>query len=265
MKKYIKNPICIDCGKELVSHYALRCKKCNGLYNNSMKGKIPWNKNKLFMVKEENPNWVDFVKVKCFYCNKEFDRKPYRLRKIMFCSRECELKWRSEKYSNEGNSMYNKKHKRKSIELIRMKALGRECTEETKEKHRKNAYKRWENIELKNKILTKTFKNNKKSPNKLEKDFMKFLEENNLSKYKFVGDGKVWIRNRNPDFICKEDRKIIELYGDYWHRNDKNHNDRIKTYVENDYDTLVIYESEFRKDKYNLLKDLIRFEKLEVY
>jgi G:T-mismatch repair DNA endonuclease (very short patch repair protein) len=33
----------------------------------------------------------------------------------------------------------------------------------------------------------------------------------------------------NPDFICDEEKKVIEVYGDYWHRND-NPQDRINKF-----------------------------------
>jgi hypothetical protein len=28
---------------------------------------------------------------------------------------------------------------------------------------------------------------------------------------------KVWIDGSNPDFINENDKKIIELFGDFWH------------------------------------------------
>jgi very-short-patch-repair endonuclease len=34
---------------------------------------------------------------------------------------------------------------------------------------------------------------------------------------KFVGDRSLIIKGFNPDFINKKQKKIIEMFGDYWH------------------------------------------------
>ena len=68
-----------------------------------------------------------------------------------------------------------------------------------------------------------------------------------LKNFKYVGDGKIFLNRFCPDFINKKSKKIIELYGDYWHNKtdailrDKR---RIKTYKKHGYDTLVIWEHE---------------------
>lgn len=35
--------------------------------------------------------------------------------------------------------------------------------------------------------------------------------------FKYVGDGSFWIRGKNPDFINVPDKKIIEVFGCYYH------------------------------------------------
>lgn len=104
-----------------------------------------------------------------------------------------------------------------------------------------------------------------KSPNKLEKDFILFLSQLNLNKYIFTGNGTFFINNFNPDFVNEKEHKIIELYGDYWHRNDTKHPLRMKTYTKSNFDTLVIYESEFRKDIETVKRAILSFEELPVY
>lgn len=48
--------------------------------------------------------------------------------------------------------------------------------------------------------------------------------------FTFVGDGKVIIGGKNPDFINEKNKKLIEVYGDYWHKG-QNPQDRIDYFV----------------------------------
>ena len=71
-----------------------------------------------------------------------------------------------------------------------------------------------------------------------------------INEYKFVGDWKFVINGFNPDFInCNGQKKIIELFGDYWHNlpgaveRDKR---KLKEYKKYGYKTLVIWEKELK-------------------
>jgi len=56
------------------------------------------------------------------------------------------------------------------------------------------------------------------SPNKPERKLRRILNKLFSKEYKFVGDGKIWIGGKNPDFInVNGQKKLIELFGDYWH------------------------------------------------
>ena len=87
-------------------------------------------------------------------------------------------------------------------------------------------------------------------PNKPEKIVDSVLTELKLP-YKFVGDGQIIIHGKCPDFInCNGQKKIIEVFGDYWHREKKNlkfHQTEKGTrtiYRKYGYQTLVVWESE---------------------
>ena len=69
-----------------------------------------------------------------------------------------------------------------------------------------------------------------------------------LNEYKFVGDGKIFIAGFVPDFInINGQKKIIELYGDYWHKDTQEKDKyRIDTFKKYGYDTLVIWEHELK-------------------
>lgn len=100
-----------------------------------------------------------------------------------------------------------------------------------------------------------------KKMNKPESILNQILHILFLNQYKFVGDGKVIIDRFNPDFIDEKNKKIIEMYGDYWHnlpqtkQRDKR---RIKAYTKYNYKTLIIWEHELKDIDY-LVGKLITF------
>ena len=95
------------------------------------------------------------------------------------------------------------------------------------EAHRGRLKKRWSDPKEKLKMLTTITL----SPNKIETNFHEHFKD----KIKFTGDRQFWIRfdvkyasgdkagkfiHKNPDFKVHGQKKVIELYGDYWHQND---------------------------------------------
>ena len=101
-----------------------------------------------------------------------------------------------------------------------------------------------------------------KTPNKKELMVIELLKNNNLE-YDFVGDGKIMIGTKNPDFINIKNKKIIEVFGDYWHTKkvrcyEETEEGRIKYFNNYGYKTLVIWESEL-KDKNKVLEKIIKF------
>lgn len=62
----------------------------------------------------------------------------------------------------------------------------------------------------------------KRRPTRPERVMMQLLESVNPD-WEYTGDGSFWIttedgRHRNPDFINRKSYKIIEVFGDYWHK-----------------------------------------------
>jgi hypothetical protein len=98
-------------------------------------------------------------------------------------------------------------------------------------------------------LISKRLASNHKGPNKTEKKLEEILSSLFPNEWKFVGCGEVIIAGKCPDFInVNGQKKIIELYGDYWHRND-DPQDRINLFKPFGYDTLVIWEKELRRRK----------------
>jgi len=86
-----------------------------------------------------------------------------------------------------------------------------------------------------------------RTPNKKEKKLLQLLREHGFS-FNYVGDGKVTINGLCPDFIGYRN-KIIELFGDYWHKKHSNREyytekGRTSIFQKYGYDLLVIWEHE---------------------
>jgi len=82
-------------------------------------------------------------------------------------------------------------------------------------------------------------------PNKPEKYLLTLLEKILPEEYIFTGDFSFWVNGKNPDFICKNKMKIIEFFGEFWHKNE-NQNERIDHFRKVGYDTLILWENEFK-------------------
>lgn len=78
-------------------------------------------------------------------------------------------------------------------------------------------------------------------PNKKEMMLLAILEGLQPGVWRYVGDGQLAIGRRNPDF-WDGDKKVIELYGDYWHEGE-DEDERIKYFKERGFDTLIVWES----------------------
>ncbi|MDI6730794.1 MAG: hypothetical protein QMD06_04560, partial [Candidatus Altarchaeum sp.] len=85
-------------------------------------------------------------------------------------------------------------------------------------------------------------------PNRPEKKLLLIIRKNNFP-FKYTGNYKFWIygekHSYNPDFIHLYEKKVIELFGEYWHRESKNKlkdKSRIQTYNKHGYNVLIIWE-----------------------
>ena len=83
---------------------------------------------------------------------------------------------------------------------------------------------------------------------------------------RYVGNGEFWRKTkkkhaRNPDFKVTGQNKVIEIYGDYWHRN-HDPKDIIREYKEIGLDCLVFWEHEVYKEPERILEETSEFIKL---
>jgi hypothetical protein len=85
--------------------------------------------------------------------------------------------------------------------------LGKHLTKETKEKQRKSMLNY---IEQHPEWIKKCLK--KRIPSSLEQKMIEIIQKLQLP-YRFVGDGKFFIENRNPDFInCNGEKIVVEVF-----------------------------------------------------
>jgi G:T-mismatch repair DNA endonuclease (very short patch repair protein) len=65
----------------------------------------------------------------------------------------------------------------------------------------------------------------------------------------YVGDGSLIVGGRCPDFMNKNGKKkVIELFGDFWHKND-NPDERIAHFRHFGFDCLVVWEHELKNEE----------------
>ena len=101
-------------------------------------------------------------------------------------------------------------------------------------------------------------------PNKPERILNEIVKKNNLP-FNYVGDGGIWFKGKNhsfnPDFLSKNPKHIIEVFGDYWHnipKAKKRDIERIETYSKYGYKVLVVWEHEL-KDPAQVLNKIQNF------
>ena len=215
----MSNYKCIDCGKKVFRKETKRCRICFGHFNS-----------------RENHYKYNGGFPKCAVCKKTL--KSY-VAKICRTCYEKTLKGR-------GNPMAGKRpwNYKGIIGSFKCKNCGKGIS------NYRTRCKTCENIK---RFLNGTYN---VYPNKAEIKLFKILKPFN---FKYVGDGKFWIENRNPDFIHRTKKLIVELFGDYWHKNTQQKDkQRIKLYSKHGYSTLIIWEHEL-KNANKIKQRLINF------
>ena len=130
-------------------------------------------------------------------------------------------------------------------------ALGYKRTAEQKRNNSRASLLMWQNPEYAKKVLCVD------SPNKEEKRLMVILNDILPNTYTFVGNGKLKVGSKYPDFVDSSNVRLIELYGDYYHKG-QNPQDRIDYFEQFGYNTLVIWASEL-KDTTTLKNKIMAF------
>ena len=166
---------------------------------------------------------------------------------------------------NKGKELSEKTKKKISKSL----KGGKWVTREYRNKMKKITTEMWKNEEHREKFIRGMKKATSLTPNRLEKQMIGIMNKNNFP-FIFVGNGNFWIRGKknsfNPDFLHKDknQKKIIEVFGDYWHnREDHKKRDiqRIKTYKEKGFSVLIIWEKQIKESLEEVIKQIEIFLK----
>lgn len=81
-------------------------------------------------------------------------------------------------------------------------------------------------------------------------------------KYRYTGDHSFWVGRKNPDFKMNHKKKVIEVFGVYWHGKEmtkvcnlQHELDYLSYYRKYGYDCLIIWENESKSSIINKLQD----------
>lgn len=150
------------------------------------------------------------------------------------------------------------KHSEEAKKKISAALGGLEKSEDHKKKLSESAKQLWNDPIHHKKQRRLMALGNVIKPNKSEIKLMELLESIQPKDWKYVGDGSLVIAGKNPDFINVNGKKlIIEMFGDYWHRNDSVRK-RAAIFRPFGFRTLVIWEHEL-KNEVEVIKKIMRF------
>lgn len=127
---------------------------------------------------------------------------------------------------------------------------------EVKIKKSESQKKNWKDPEY----VRKMMRVHKVRPNKAEIKLEKLMRDHGLP-FRYVGDGKVIIAGKCPDYINTNGKKqVIELFATRWH-NPKEEDERKETFAKYGYRTLIVWYSEFKKNPNKVLERISSFER----
>lgn len=151
------------------------------------------------------------------------------------------------------NTFYGRTHTPAVRAVISEKALGREISDETRVKMRLASREKWADPDWKERTLIAQREAMKLRPTAPERHLMEVCEANGFP-FRYTGDGGLWISGLNPDFAHLSERKLIEVFGDYWHGPERNpgryHREDVRRAIFRRfrYDLLVVWEHELRNE-----------------
>jgi len=158
----------------------------------------------------------------------------------------------------EKSSFYGKHHTEKNKRIFRERQIKYFQNPENRKIYKERTKENWQNPDYVEKVMSGLEKTYNRRPTNPEKVF----DELTPDIVRYVGNGAWWRNHHNPDFKIKGQNKVIEIYGDYWHRND-NPKDRIREYKEMGLECLVFWEHEVYEDTKRILKEVNEFIRIE--
>lgn len=152
-----------------------------------------------------------------------------------------------------------KNPKTRRIRIRKIKAAF--ATTESREKRSASTSKSWASFSDKKKqaIAEKVWKAGRRKMNGLETKAKQLFKGSYL---RYVGNNKVWIAGHCPDFIIKCRKRIVEVFGDYWHTTEKalaSDKKKLADYKNAGYTTLVVWEHDVYDLPSTIRRRVLRF------
>jgi G:T-mismatch repair DNA endonuclease (very short patch repair protein) len=207
------------------------------------------------------PGYRENISQKCSIAKKRLWQTDYRT-KVMTTKSTPEFKLR---YSENQKKSWNKPNKRENaskytrgrwanpvVRKLMIDGIKKAfSSQDYREKRKEKSLEMWKRPEYRTKMASSMIHNYHSTPNKSEQRLMNILSHNfPPEQWQYVGSGSEIIGGKNPDFINKEAKAIIEYNGVFWHTKRKGMTkeaeeaQRIAHFAQHGYRTLVIWGSE---------------------
>lgn len=242
--------ICKQCGEEFESYKCCKRKYCSQqCYWKSMVGEktSEATRKKLSESLKGHKSWSKGL-------TKETDERVTKISEALKSkpSGSKGKKFPKEKYPNYG--MRNKKHSRETKVKESKSHKDKKYDEKHRRKISESKKKIWQDPEFQRIMaIARVLK-----PNKLEQ----FFDELTPKYIYYVGNFTFFIvtkkQTHNPDFKIKGQRKIIELFGNYWHKGE-DPKELIKEYAEAGWECKIFWEKEVYDNTEKILKETLEF------
>jgi len=182
--------------------------------------------------------------------------KSHKGKKGSLKARENMSKGQKRYLINHPNSFKNKHHTNKSKKLISQKLKGRLAWN----KGKKMQFTVWnKGMKYSDDLKMKILKATSKRPTNPENVF----NEMTPKAVRYTGNRAWWRtlpngKNKNPDFKITGQNKVIEIFGDYWHKG-QNPQELIDLYKQAGLDCLVFWEHEVYNNQEQILEKVNQF------
>jgi len=140
--------------------------------------------------------------------------------------------------------------------------FGKKQSENSREKNRNAQLILYSNEYYKSKRVKASLKGNKRGITKPEMILDIILQKFFPNEWKYVGNGEFILAGKCPDFVnINGKKKIIEMFGDYWHKNDNGEN-RKNLFKQFGFDTLIIWQSDLYQNPGKVYERVFKFSKI---
>lgn len=182
-------------------------------------------------LKEKDRKRKNRVTMICETCGGFYDVKESHSWKRKHCSEKCY-------YLDPTNILNNAKGKK--LEEIYGKDKAREIKNKKRISNSKAAKKLWKNPDY----VKKQMRALNVQPNWKEFLLNSILQWYFPNEYIYVGDGRLIVHGKSPDFInVNGKKKLIELFGKYWH-DEADEKPRKEIFFRYGFDTLIVWAKE---------------------